>query len=112
MDCPDCGVVPGNWHRPGCVWEQCPYCGDHLVDCICTKGPPPLDDRMAWTGCCTWLDACLEFGLFEKEVSGQWVPCHADDLDSQPDLRRLVQEFYWNRDEKRFERRREQHKRR
>ena len=64
---------------------------------------------MAWMGCCTWLDACLEFGLFEKEVRGEWVQCQADDLESQPDLRRLVQEFCWNRDEKRFERR-AQHK--
>lgn len=105
MDCPDCGVKPGQWHRPGCLWELCPYCGGHVVDCRCCDGLPPLDDRMRWAGTCPWLDACLEYGFFEKEVAGAWVPCRAGDHESQPDVSRLIRECVWDRQEKRFVRR-------
>jgi hypothetical protein len=103
MDCPDCGVAPGEWHQPGCSWEQCPYCGEHLGTCDCL---PPLDDRLSWTGSCFWLDACLEPGFFKKHVLGGWVPCAADDPESFPDVGRLLRQCVWNRAEKRFERRR------
>lgn len=105
MDCPDCNVAPGNWHRRGCGWEQCPYCGEHLADCSCCNGSPPLDDRIRWSGSCTWLQACLEFSFFEREVNGVWRRCHADDPGSQPDVSRLMRDCHWNRLDKRFERR-------
>jgi hypothetical protein len=106
MNCPDCDVAPGAWHHGGCPWEQCPYCGEHLADCDCSDGLPPLDDRIRWPGCCPWIEACLEFDFFEKKVRGTWVRCRAEDPDSQPDVTRLLRECVWNREDKRFEKRR------
>lgn len=104
MHCPDCDAAPGSWHKNGCGWEQCPYCGEHLADCnCCADGPPPLDDRIAWSGACSWLVACLEFGFFERDVNGRWRPCHADEPGSQPDVSRLMRECAWSRLDKRFE---------
>ena len=104
MECPGCSVAPGHWHLMGCEWEQCPYCGQPSDSCDCH---PPLDDRMPWTGCCPWIIACLEYEFFEKRVKGRWVPCDADDPNSEPDLNRLVRECVWSRAEKRFVRRRQ-----
>ena len=102
MNCPECNVAPGNWHRPGCAWEQCPYCGEHAADCGCRGAPPPLDDRMRWAGCCSWVEACLRFGFFERRLRGRWVPCHANDPGSEPDVSRLMRECAWDREAKRF----------
>ncbi len=99
MDCPECGVARGRWHQAECGWEQCAYCGEHAADCDCVV---PLDDRLAWTGQCPWLDACLAWGFFEREVGGAWIPCRAEDPGSEPDLSRLMSECVWDRAEKRF----------
>src|SRR5260370_1422314 len=80
-------------------WEQCAQCGEHWVDCDCL---PSLKDRLAWMGCCSWLDACIEFGFFEKEVAGKWVPCRCDDPESQPDVSRLSRKCRWNQIEKKY----------
>jgi hypothetical protein len=98
--CPGCGVRPGERHRPGCTWAQCPYCGDHLADC---GHEPPLDDRLPWTGYDFWLDACLELGLFKKQTARGWVACKAYDAGSLPDVGRLIREFRWSRAEKKFD---------
>lgn len=103
MNCPDCGVPPGRWHRAGCGAEQCPYCGEHLADCYCSEELPPLDERLPWSGRCSWWKTCSAFGFFEREVDGTWVRCAADDDGSQPDVIRLLHECVWNRIEKRFE---------
>jgi hypothetical protein len=100
MNCPECGVAPTELHQLGCGWEQCPYCGEHLADCDCL---PSLDDRLAWMGNCSWLGACIEFGFFEKEIDGRWIPCRDDDPESQPDISRLMRKCCWNRVKKRYE---------
>lgn len=105
MKCFDCNVAPGTYHRPGCAFEQCPYCGAHAGSCPCCEGLPPLDDRLPWTGSCAWVDACLAFGFFAKAVNGAWVACPPDDPASEPDVERLAAECVWNRAEKCFERR-------
>ena len=104
MKCPVCSVDAGRWHESGCGWEQCPYCGGHLIACRC-RTRPPLDDRIPWSGFCPWLNACQEFGFFEKKVHGKWMPCHTDALFALPDIRRLLQECAWNRLLQRFVRR-------
>jgi hypothetical protein len=103
MDCPDCHVLPGAWHRPGCVFEQCPYCGKHTGDCGCCAGLPPLDDRLRWTGCCTYVEACLRFGFFERQDRGRWVPCRAEEDGAEPDVFRLLLECRWHRGRKWYE---------
>jgi hypothetical protein len=92
-------VWPGDWHKPGCSWAQCPYCGDHLADC---DHEPPLDDQLPWGGYDFWLDACLELGIFKRQACEGWVRCTADEPGSLPDVRRLLREFIWSREERQF----------
>jgi hypothetical protein len=106
MDCPECHVSAGEWHRPGCEGEQCPYCGDHAVDCDCAAKPIPLDDRIRWSGSRPWEEACGHFGFFERQVRGGWIPCDPDEPGSMPDIVRLMTECSWDRLEKRFVNRR------
>lgn len=106
MNCPACGAAPGQWHVAGCVYEQCPYCGETLADCG-HGHRPPLDDRVRWADPGPWIGACLAFGFFERRVGGRWEPCESQDVDSRADMARLREECRWNRREKRYERRRQ-----
>jgi hypothetical protein len=99
MDCPYCRTRPGEWHKPGCSWAQCPYCGDQLADC---EHEPPLDDQLPWTGYDYWLDACFQLGLFKRKTAQGWVQCRPYDPGSLPDVRRLFREFAWSRAKRRF----------
>ena len=105
MECPKCGATRGQWHRPGCDWEQCPYCGDAVMECNCCGGDlPPLDDRIPWNGRTEWAQACLDFGFYKRRVGEQWVPCDDTSPGSVLDVNRLMRDCVWNRYEKRFER--------
>ncbi len=33
--CPECGVLKGQYHVPGCQQEDCPRCAGKLVECSC-----------------------------------------------------------------------------
>ncbi len=60
QSCPKCHAKIGEWHAPGCEREKCPYCGRRLRTCLKTGclvkpmnsplWPPPLDDRIPWSG--------------------------------------------------------------
>ena len=33
--CGDCGCLEGELHMLGCDQEECPYCGNQLIGCVC-----------------------------------------------------------------------------
>lgn len=33
--CHDCGAREGEFHKPGCDMERCPFCGGQLISCEC-----------------------------------------------------------------------------
>lgn len=36
--CHDCGAQPGEFHHPGCDWEECPNCHHQMLMCGGTCG--------------------------------------------------------------------------
>ena len=95
QNCPDCGVPPGEMHRPDCDIEQCPNCGRQLLTCGCQPGQRAV--RLAWTGHYPGVAECMEFGWYAKLVPGVgWVACAADEPGSMEDLNRLAMEAEWD----------------
>jgi hypothetical protein len=37
--CPECGAYYFALHADGCAIEECPFCGDALAHCDCTRAP-------------------------------------------------------------------------
>lgn len=36
--CPDCNILRGGFHHPGCDIEVCPKCSGQLISCGCVTG--------------------------------------------------------------------------
>ena len=47
-NCPDCGVIPGKVHEPGCDVERCSDCGGQQISCDC--GGEHDSDFARWSG--------------------------------------------------------------
>lgn len=101
--CAGCDALVGEYHRPGCQMERCPYCGGPLCWCLhfgrCDEGsdapwPPPLDDRIVWTGEWPGEKECRLFGRNESVTS--FVS------RSRRRLNRLAEATEWDRMNKRF----------
>jgi len=104
--CPDCHCAKDQFHRPGCDLERCAYCGLQYLCCDHAEQVPD-DDRMRFNGSFPDQEACEELGLFAKLVPGQgWVACNRDEPGAFPDLNTLYATCQWNRQEKRWQRRR------
>jgi hypothetical protein len=111
--CHDCGAMPGEYHQRGCDVERCPRCGGQMLTCLACgcaeseKGepwPPPLDDRMAWTGKWPGETQCEEFGWYVKQnpAGGGSIPCKPHEAGALPDINRLYTDAEWDRREKTF----------
>ena len=109
-NCLSCEVAIGEYHRPGCVGELCPYCGRNLVFCMrlgcrCKSAPfwpPPLDDRIPWNGTPIAAEKCYELDWFVRPVAGELVQCRGDEEGARPDIERLYREAIWDRRKGRF----------
>jgi hypothetical protein len=103
MNCPDCGVRPGEWHRRGCDVEQCPRCGGQLARCQKDNGDAvPLGERLPWAGYWPGEDQCRQWGWFARPTPDGWRRCRPDHPDASPDLNRLREEAAWDRRAKRY----------
>lgn len=114
--CFDCGVSPGQLHRPGCDIEKCPRCGGQAISCGCINEVCGEDDdyskwdaewggrRMPWTGEWPGNAECHEYGFWCRwDGSRGWVTCSKDTPGAREDLNRLVTEGRWNVERQRFE---------
>lgn len=104
--CPGCGTGPGGWHARGCDVEQCPYCGGPATCCDRDDDPIPLDDRLRWTGLLPGEAEARTNGWYCMWTPRGWRTCRADDPRAMPDLDRVDREMTWDRDGKRFLRKR------
>jgi hypothetical protein len=41
--CNECCAASDDYHEPACAAEECPRCGDRLVDCPCPTGMGGVD---------------------------------------------------------------------
>lgn len=116
MNCPDCGVKPGELHKPGCDVERCPVCGGQALQCLrtcphchetiagCNDEAIETKDLVPWSGEWPGKAECREYGFYCKLVKGKgWITtCDKDDLEAIEDMNRLYLETKWSREKKRF----------
>lgn len=106
INCPDCGVQPGQWHIRGCDIKQCPYCGDQSVYCDPDDDPIPLDDRLRWTGLWPGESEAIKYRWYCRLTPQGWRSCRPDALGAILDLNRVGREMACDREEKCFVRKR------
>jgi hypothetical protein len=111
--CQECDAKPGELHQLGCDVECCSRCGHQLLLCEHSLGsekPPPDNERMPWSGEWPGVAECREFGWYAKinRAGPGWVTCAPDDEEAIPDLNRLRSDAVWDRQRKRFVRKRDQ----
>jgi hypothetical protein len=82
-NCHDCGIKPGQAHKPGCDIERCSSCGQQKLGCEC-EDHDPLFAR--WTGVWPGYAEARELGLFTKWTDKGWQKCYAFDPEAKPDL--------------------------
>ncbi len=79
MSCPDCGVMPGQIHVPGCDVERCPACGSQWLSCECDiRGADPLP----WTGIWPGEEECYNRGYVCPDGSPDLNRLHLDGWNS------------------------------
>jgi len=72
-NCHDCGVKPGQEHKPGCDVERCSHCGGQSLCCDSEEHDPAFS---RWTGLWPGAAECFALGLVRP--------------DGEPDLNTLI----------------------
>lgn len=133
--CDDCGVAPGEFHKPGCDVERCSRCGGQAISCGCIyevngidqdtmeedhpdiycNGPTPEmyarwqaewgHKDLPWTGDWPGAAECREFGFWCKWTDRGWERCDASDPEARENLNRLHTEATWDAEAGRWVRR-------
>lgn len=85
--CPDCAVLPGENHVPGCDVERCPACRGQALSCGCGwdgHTPPPLP----WTGTWPGEREAADLGWFCVMTDEGWCQVPPGYPGARPDLNR------------------------
>jgi hypothetical protein len=107
LPCHDCGVLPGQFHIPGCGVETCACCGGQAISCVGgLDGAGTLWlSPIPWSGRDVGVAECHECGFwcyFDPDrislPSGARVPCEPDHPFAIEDLDRLRRECRWDHD--------------
>jgi hypothetical protein len=104
-NCRECGVGIGEFHLPGCLHEDCPYCGMPLRECEhCEEDDGiPLDDALPWRGLREMERAAHELGFYAVPYGEKgWTPCPKGTKGAFPDVERVIAKCKWDRRNKKF----------
>jgi hypothetical protein len=67
--CFRCNCKEGEFHRPGCPAEICPFCGGQLTTCSCCYEQLHLIDRSTYTAKTGFLpEAIYKHGLNQQQM--------------------------------------------
>jgi hypothetical protein len=98
--CPNCRVSIGEKHKVDCDVGRCKTHGNQRL--FCTGSGICAETKFSgyWPG----TEEAIERGWFAIQVEGrEWVPCHADEPNSIPDVNKVIRTLEWNPDTEKYE---------
>jgi hypothetical protein len=100
--CYACGATPGQYHKRGCDWEDCPHCGLQLLWCghmAIVRQP----ERMPFRELETRERAALEYGWYCILVPGRgWRLCRQGTPNCRLNLNRVMESCDWDKEQKKW----------
>ena len=70
--CHDCGVREGEFHKPACDMERCPFCGDQLFICDCRYEKLDLIDKEKYGKETDYLPPDIYYNGLIDELAKKW----------------------------------------